>query len=220
MDNRPYVVVQELTKVWEEKRISLSFSLRQGTSLALLGASGCGKSTILKMIAGLITPDHGSVFIAGTNVTHWAPARRRIGMICQDFALFPHLSLEDNIGYGLVSQGLTKKTARVHAREWMARFGLQNMETRSVTTLSHGEKQRVALARSLAVRPALILFDEALSAIDADLRTTLQGELRALQRSLGYTAVYVTHDSTEAAALADTVIHMRTQPPLAAAKNS
>lgn len=79
MDNRPYVVVQELTKVWEEKRISLSFSLRQGTSLALLGASGCGKSTILKMIAGLITPDHGSVFIAGTNVTHWAPARRRIG---------------------------------------------------------------------------------------------------------------------------------------------
>lgn len=129
-------------------------------------------------------------------------------MVFQDHALFTHLAVEDNIGYGPVSSGATRKESRLLAAEWLTRFGLEGFSRRRVETLSGGERQRVALARTLAVNPRLVLFDEPLSALDADLRLRLREELRFRQRSLGYTAIYVTHDVAEAEFLADRIVTM------------
>lgn len=204
-----FLSVKTLTKQWPQKTISISFCLKKGESLALLGSSGCGKSTVLKMLAGLVAPDSGSFFLDGKNMLNTPPHKRRIGMMFQDYALFPHLSVEDNIGYGLVSRGMSKKQSRIQAAEWIQRFSLDNMQKRKPDNLSGGEKQRVALARTLAVQPDVVLFDEPLSALDADLRTRLREELRRRQKTMGYTAVYVTHDAAEAAVLADTIMEMR-----------
>lgn len=203
-----FLQVENLTKHFENKTVSISFCLEKGKALALLGPSGCGKTTVLKMIAGLLSPDCGSIFLDGSNITRMPAGKRKIGMVFQDYALFPHLSVEDNIAYGLVSQGACKKAARAEAGKFIEAFNLKGLEKRKTDLLSGGEKQRVALARSLAVHPALILFDEPLSALDTELRLKLRKELKAGRKTLGYTAVYVTHDKDEAAELADTVIYM------------
>lgn len=160
------------------------------------------------MIAGLVTPDSGSVSLDGEDITRARAGLRGVGMVFQDYALFPHLSVEDNIGYGPVSFGATRREGRAIAAEWLERFGLEGFAKRKVDSLSGGERQRVALARTLAVRPRLVLFDEPLSALDTELRERLRGELRERQKSLGYTAIYVTHDEAEAAFLADAVLRM------------
>ncbi len=203
-----FLDVIELTKCWGEKTVSLSFSMEEGESLALLGASGCGKSTILKMLAGLIRPTSGRFFLNGKDMLSVKAYQRGIGMVFQDYALFPHLSVQDNIAYGLISKGIKKKEARITANEWIERFSLQGLEKKQPETLSGGEKQRVALARTLAVNPSVVLFDEALSALDADLRGALQEELKAHQQKFGYTAIYVTHDTNEANNLATRIIRM------------
>lgn len=205
-----FLIVDNLTKTFEQKTISISFTLERGKSLALLGASGCGKTTILKMVAGLLLPDSGSIFLDGRDITELSPGKRKIGMVFQDYALFPHLNVEDNIAYGLVSKGIKKKQAREQIQNLIELFNLNGLEKRSVVLLSGGEKQRVALARSLAVQPSLLLFDEPLSALDADLRLKLRKELRENQKKLGYTAIYVTHDKDEATELADSIIYMNT----------
>ena len=204
-----YLLVSGFHKKWPMKEIDISFSMAKGDSLALLGPSGCGKSSVLRMIAGLLVPDAGKIMLDGKDLTGVDPGKRNIGMVFQDHALFPHLSVEDNIGYGLVSGGMTKRESRRAASEWLARFGLAGFGRRRVESLSGGEKQRVSLARTLAVNPALVLFDEPLSSLDTDLRKRLQGELRTRQRELGYAAIYVTHDEDEAAVLADRVIRMK-----------
>ena len=209
MNNMPFFLhIEKLTKHFDSKTVSISFHLEKGKALALLGASGCGKTTVLKMIAGLLTSDTGSVFLNGTDITKLPASKRGIGMVFQDYALFPHLSVEDNIAYGLVSHGMNKKAARFEAGKWIADFNITGLEKRKPDLLSGGEKQRVALARSLAVHPSLILFDEPLSALDTELRLKLRKELKRNQAALGYTAVYVTHDKSEAEELADTIIHM------------
>jgi len=190
------------------RAIDVSFSMDEGSSLALLGPSGCGKSTVLRMIAGLVKPDAGEIRLGGKDITALSPGARGVGMVFQDHALFTHLTVEDNIGYGPVSSGATKKESRLLAAEWLVRFGLEGFSRRRVDTLSGGERQRVALARTLAVSPRLVLFDEPLSALDADLRSRLREELRFRQRSLGYTAIYVTHDLAEAEYLADRIVTM------------
>ena len=203
-----YLTVEGLAKRWPMQSVEISFSLAEGGTLALLGPSGCGKSSVLRMIAGLLSPDAGRITLAGEDITRLPPARRRVGMVFQDHALFDHLTVEDNVGYGLVSQGMRRGEARVRAAEWLERFGLGGFAKRRPLTLSGGERQRVALARTLAVSPRLVLFDEPLSALDAELRRRMQDELRAHQRSLGYTAIYVTHDVAEAEILADSVLRM------------
>lgn len=200
--------VRDLRKVWPMKDISISFALEPGASLAILGPSGCGKSSVLRMIAGLLEPDSGSIFLEGADIAPVPPGRRGIGMIFQDPALFSHLSVEDNIGYGPVCAGLGRKESRALAADWLERFGLSGFARRRVDSLSGGERQRVALARTLAVEPRLVLFDEPLSALDAALRVRLGEELRARQKDLGYMAVYVTHDEAEADRLADRVLRM------------
>lgn len=203
-----YLDVEGLAKRWPMRDVSVSFSLEKGKSLAILGPSGCGKSTVLRMIAGLVKPDSGSVFLDGTDITETRAGKRGVGLVFQDHALFTHMSVEDNIGYGPVSLGATKREARAVAAQWLARFALEGFAKRRIETLSGGEKQRVALARTLAISPRLVLFDEPLSALDSDLRARLREELRDRQRTLGYTAIYVTHDEGEAAFLADFVVRM------------
>lgn len=198
-----------LTKRLPAKTITLSCSVEKAGTLALLGASGCGKSTVLKMIAGLVPVDSGNIFLDGRDITDAPVKNRSIGMVFQDYALFPHLSVEDNIGYGLVSHGVSKKESRRAAAEWLERFGLIGMEKRQIEGLSGGERQRVALARTLAVHPLVVLFDEPLSALDAPLRLKLRAELKKRQAEMRYTAIYVTHDRGEAAYLADTIIEMQ-----------
>jgi ABC-type Fe3+/spermidine/putrescine transport system ATPase subunit len=203
-----YLEVRDLTKRWPMRGVSVSFTLGKGSSLALLGPSGCGKSTVLRMIAGLTVPDSGTVALAGEDVTRVKPSLRGVGMVFQDHALFAHLSVEDNIGYGPVSKGASRRESRAIASEWLERFGLSGFAKRRIESLSGGERQRVALARTLAVNPRLVLFDEPLSALDPELRARLREELRDRQRAFGYTAIYVTHDLEEAEFLADGIFRM------------
>lgn len=204
-----FLTVSGLQKKWPMKDIGISFSLSKGSSLALLGPSGCGKTSVLKMIAGLVPPDAGQIILGGADISLLPPGKRHIGLVFQESALFPHLSVEDNIGYGLVSYGMSKRESRKEAALWLARFGLEGFARRRIEPLSGGEKQRVSLARTLAINPSLVLFDEPLSSLDADLRKRLQGELKRRQTELGYTAIYVTHDEDEASFLADRVIRMK-----------
>lgn len=198
---RAFLQLKNIKKHFTEKDISISFELKKGKALALLGPSGCGKTTVLKIIAGLIAPDSGEIVLDGKDISRIPPGKRGIGMVFQDYALFPHLNVEENIFYGLISKGMSKKEARKTIAPLVELFHLEALQKRKTDLLSGGEKQRVSLARSLAVSPSLILFDEPLSALDADLRLHLHKELRAKQESLGYTAIYVTHDKDEAAAL-------------------
>ncbi len=203
-----YFSVENLVKKWTMQTVRVSFSLHKGDALVLLGRSGIGKSTVLRMIAGLEKPDEGHVVLNGRDITDLPPGKRRVGMVFQDAALFPHLTVEDNIGYGPVSKGMSRKESREVADEWLRRFSLEGFARRRPETLSGGEKQRVALARTLAVGPAVVLFDEPLSALDAGLRDRLRRELRARQREQGYTAVYVTHDAADAEILGDRVLEL------------
>lgn len=203
-----YFFVENLSKHWPMQTVNISLNLTQGESLVLLGRSGCGKSTVLRMIAGLLSPDSGRIVLDGIDITSLPPGKRGVGMVFQDSALFPHLTVEDNIGYGLVSSGMSKKQSRKSAHEWLERFSLTGFARRKSETLSGGERQRVALARTLAVQPRLVLFDEPLSALDSDLRVRLRRELRERQQEQGYTAIYVTHDMTDAEVLADQIVKM------------
>lgn len=206
--NREFLQLIGLTKHRPAKTISLSCFLGKAETLALLGPSGCGKSTVLKMIAGLLPADSGSIILNGKDITTAPAANRGIGMVFQDYALFPHLTIEDNIGYGLISKGMSKKESRKEASAWLERFGLTGMGKRRVDGLSGGEKQRVALARTLAVNPLVVLFDEPLSALDTPLRLRLRTELKKRQAEMQYAAIYVTHDREEAEYLANRIIEM------------
>lgn len=203
-----FLGVDGLTKIWPGKRIEVSFTLAAGNALAILGPSGCGKTTVLRMLAGLDRQDSGLITLDGRDIGNLPAGRRGIGMVFQDHALFPHLSVQDNIGYGPRCSGLSNRESRKIAALWLDRFGLAGFARRRIDSLSGGERQRVALARTLAVNPSLVLFDEPLSALDAPLRRHLRIELRKHQRELGFTAIYVTHDEDDASALADDIYRM------------
>ncbi|HOD73320.1 MAG TPA: ABC transporter ATP-binding protein [Candidatus Bipolaricaulis anaerobius] len=201
--------VRGLTKRFGEVTAVADFSLAvaDGETVALLGPSGCGKTTVLRIIAGLEQPDAGQVLLAGRDATDWPPERRGVGLVFQSYALFPHLSVEANVAYGLRFRRGVDRVARVE--ELLSLVGLSGYERRKPHQLSAGQQQRVALARALAPEPGILLLDEPLSALDAALRKELRGELRAILGKLGITVVYVTHDQEEALALADRVAVMR-----------
>lgn len=180
----------------------LGLQVVAGETVAILGPSGTGKSTLLKMLAGLEPLDAGSVWFDGMDITHLAPERRGFALIFQDFALFPHLNVQDNVAFGLVEQRVPKAKAREQARAMLARFGLADFALRKVMALSGGEQQRVALARALITRPRLLLLDEPFSALDAELRLQLRDEFRHHITAAGIAAVLVTHDEAEARAMA------------------
>jgi len=179
-----------------------------GEIVALLGPSGCGKSTLLAIIAGLEQPDSGSVWFDGVDVSAVAPEQRGFALMFQDFALFPHLNVQDNVAFGLVEQRVAKKAARAQALQMLDVFGLSLLAQRKVWNLSGGEQQRVALARALITRPRALLLDEPFSALDADLRVALRDEFRSRIRAAGMATLLVTHDQAEAFAMADRAVRL------------
>jgi ABC-type Fe3+/spermidine/putrescine transport system ATPase subunit len=187
----------------------VSLELPPGETLALLGPSGCGKSTLLRLVAGLERPDSGRVLHVGRDVTSEPPQRRAMGMVFQDYALFPHLDVGRNVGFALVERGRPASEVRSRVAELLELVGLAGFERRRVFELSGGQQQRVALARALAPEPALLLLDEPLSNLDAELRKSLQVELRDLLDTIEAQALYVTHDQAEAFAVAPSVALMR-----------
>lgn len=187
---------------------AVTLSVDDGEIVALLGPSGSGKSTLLRVIAGIVQPDHGTVTIGGTDVTAMPTHRRDVGMVFQDEQLFPHLDVGANIAFGLRMAGVPKAERRTRVDELLSLIGLDGFAGRSIERLSGGEAKRVALARSLAPAPAVLLLDEPLSGLDHDLATRLAGELGAVLRSTGTTSVWVTHDHEEAQLVADRVVRL------------
>lgn len=186
----------------------LSLEIRRGEFLTLLGPSGCGKTTVLNLIAGFAEADAGDIYIDGTPVTHQPPHLREIGIVFQSYALFPHMTVERNIGYGLRMRGVATAEIDQRVHEAMALVHLEGLRDRKPKQLSGGQQQRVALARALVIRPKVLLLDEPFSALDKGLRASMQAEVREIQRRLGVTTVFVTHDQGEALAMSDRIAVM------------
>lgn len=187
----------------------LSLTIEPGTLVTLLGPSGCGKTTTLRMLAGLEHPTSGRILIGGKDVTALPANERDVSMVFQSYALFPHMSVLDNVAYGLESSGLKRKEAREKAEHGLNLVGLGGYGARLPAELSGGQQQRVAVARALVLEPQVLLLDEPLSNLDARLRRRVRTEIRELQQRLGFTAVYVTHDQEEALAVSDRIIVMK-----------
>ena len=200
----PMLDLLDIHHRWQDQPLLDGVSLRVGAgeTVALLGASGSGKSTLLKIAAGLEAPQAGRVSWDGQDITDVPPHRRGFALIFQDFALFPHLDVRDNVAFGLVEQGMARAEARAQALALLTRFGLAGQARARVWTLSGGEQQRVALARALITRPRLLLLDEPFSALDADRRADLREEFGRRVREAGMAALLVTHDEAEARAMA------------------
>jgi putative spermidine/putrescine transport system ATP-binding protein len=187
-----------------------TLDIARGETLVLLGPSGCGKTTMLRIIAGLELPDAGGkVLFDGKDMTSVPIEKRNVGMVFQSYALFPNMTVADNIGYGLKIRGVGKQERAARVAELVALINIPGLENRRVNQLSGGQRQRVALARAVAIRPGILLLDEPLTALDAALRDRLRGELNRLLRALGITAIYVTHDQAEAMELGDRVVVMQ-----------
>jgi len=186
----------------------VSFRVDAGELVTLLGPSGCGKTTTLRLVAGLESASDGRILIGGADVTGKAANERDVSMVFQSYALFPHMNVLDNVCYGPISGGASKAEARTMAEAKLGMLGLKGLEARLPSELSGGQQQRVAVARSLVLEPAVLLFDEPLSNLDAKLRRRVRQEIRELQQSLGLTVIYVTHDQEEALAVSDRVIVM------------
>jgi iron(III) transport system ATP-binding protein len=186
----------------------ISFTVAAGALVTLLGPSGCGKTTTLRLIAGLELPTRGAILIDGNDVSQIAASERDVSMVFQSYALFPHMSVLENVRYGLVVSGMAKAQADARARATLATGGLTGFDARLPSELSGGQQQRVAVARALVLEPAVLLFDEPLSNLDARLRRQMREEIRELQQRLALTVVYVTHDQAEAMAVSDRIIVM------------
>ena len=192
------------TKVLED----LSLAVGAGELVSLLGASGCGKTTTLRLIAGFLAPTAGTITLSGRDLTRLPAYKRDIGLVFQNYALFPHLSVLDNVAFGLKQRGLAADARQTRARAMLERVGLSALADRLPAALSGGQKQRVALARALVIEPPLLMFDEPLSNLDAKLRVDMRVEIRQLQRANGTTSVYVTNDQEEAFSISDRVAIM------------
>lgn len=202
--------IKNLTKTYGDKKAidNISFEVEENTLLCLLGPSGCGKSTILNTIGGFIKPNHGSIILNGKDITLSPPEDRPISTVFQSYGLFPHKNVLDNIAYGLKFKKKNKKEARAEALEILNLVGLEGHGDKDINQLSGGEQQRVALARSLVVKPKLLLLDEPFSNLDANLRVIMREEVKRLQHNFGITTIFVTHDQEDAFAVADKIILM------------
>ncbi len=186
----------------------INLEIEAGEFIVLLGPSGCGKTTLLSIIGGFLTPNEGAVLIGGKDMTHVAPKDRPTTTMFQDYALFPHMTLRDNVAFGLRMRGISRSERNAEAMEMLDMVGLADKASRKPHELSGGQRQRVALARALAVKPDVLLLDEPLGALDLKLRRQMQDELKTIQRRVGTTFVHVTHDQEEAMAIADRIVVM------------
>ena len=190
----------------------ISMSVRPGERLAVHGPSGCGKTTLLYAIAGLLDVHHGVIRIGDRDVTHIPAHQRDVGLVFQDNQLFPHFDVADNVSYSLRVRGIGKRERRKVAEDWLSRFGLTGLARRRVAELSGGEAKRVALARTMAAAPRVVLLDEPLTGLDDSLHERLLGDIRDIFDSLGTTVVHVTHDRVEGSALCHRSINLATYP--------
>lgn len=186
----------------------VSLKIQEGEFVTLLGPSGCGKTTLLNLMAGFAEADNGEIFIDGQLVTETPPYQREIGIVFQNYALFPHMNVAKNVGYGLRMRGVPKAEIAQRVEQALALVKLQGYGERKPSELSGGQQQRVALARALVIRPKVLLLDEPFSALDKNLRLSMQIELKDIQRKLGVTTVFVTHDQSEALSMSDRVVVM------------
>lgn len=209
-NNHPYLVIENITKTFGELVAlnDISLSVEEGEFVCLLGPSGCGKTTLLRIIAGLEQQNVGKVFQAGEDISRKPPRERDFGIVFQSYALFPNLTVEENIAYGLENRKVPKDKIRSRVAELLELIGLPDVGKKYPAQLSGGQQQRVALARALAPSPGLLLLDEPLSALDARVRISLRIEIKQLQHRLGITTVFVTHDQEEALVMADRIVVM------------
>ena len=187
---------------------NVSLDIEPGSFVTLLGPSGCGKTTTLRMIAGFESPDEGGIYLGGEKIDELTPDKRDTAMVFQSYALLPHYNIFDNVAYGLKLRKMSKDVIKQKVTDILELVGLSGMEARMTNQLSGGQQQRVALARALVVEPGVLLFDEPLSNLDAKLRVSMRTEIRRIQQKAGITAVYVTHDQSEAMSISDKIIIM------------
>ena len=210
------VRLEHISKIYQDPKTGKDFYAVKDTSLeitpgsfvTLLGPSGCGKTTTLRMIAGFESPDEGEIYLGGEAINALTPNKRDTAMVFQSYALLPHYNIFDNVAYGLKLRKMDKATIKEKVTKILKLVGLEGMEERMTNQLSGGQQQRVALARALVLEPGVLLFDEPLSNLDAKLRVTMRTEIRRIQQEAGITAIYVTHDQSEAMALSDQIIIM------------
>ncbi len=211
-DTRGNVIIRltDVDKSFDDERVvkKLNLDVEEGEFLTMLGPSGCGKTTTLRMIAGFEVPTSGQIFLEGEDVDDKKPNERNVNTVFQSYALFPHMNVFDNIAFGLVEKKVKKDEIRSRVEEMIKLVQLDGMEKRMPAQMSGGQKQRVAIARALVNRPKVLLLDEPLGALDLKLRKQMQGELKALQRRLGITFIYVTHDQEEALTMSDRIAVM------------
>jgi iron(III) transport system ATP-binding protein len=211
----PFLRLAHVTKHYRDRAVvaRVSLEIQAGESVVILGPSGCGKTTLLRLVAGLTRPDSGDIWLDGRPVsatgTFVPPHDRRLGFVFQDLALWPHLTVRQNLEFVMRAARVPKRERERRAEQALHLVHIEQFSARYPHELSGGEQQRVALARALAGEPRLLLLDEPLSSLDADLKAALRSDLRRLQRDLGLTSIYVTHDREDAAVLADRVIEMR-----------
>ncbi len=211
MEKENFVVLKNVCKRFGDKTVigNLDLEIKKGALVTLLGPSGCGKTTVLRLVAGLEKPSSGQIFIDGEDVTNTSIQHRDICMVFQSYALFPHMSLAGNVGYGLKMLGMEKAEIKQRVDDALKLVDLEGFAERYVDQISGGQQQRVALARALVLKPKVLLFDEPLSNLDANLRRNMRETIRELQQRFNITSLYVTHDQAEAFAVSDTVIVMK-----------
>lgn len=210
MTDTPFLELNGISKSFGQTLVvrQADLAVDHGEFVSFLGPSGCGKTTILRMIAGFETPSSGQIRIGGADVTNLKPSQRKIGMVFQSYALFPNMTVAGNIGFGLKVAGEPSQKIAQRVDEMLALIKLPNLADRYPWQLSGGQQQRVALARAIAPRPGVLLLDEPLSALDAKIRVSLRQEIRAIQKELGITTIFVTHDQEEALSMSDRVMVM------------
>ncbi len=205
-----FLVLDHLQKSFGATKVVHDFNLsvEKGEFVSFLGPSGCGKTTVLRMVAGFETPSEGQIVIDGQDVTRLRPNQRQIGMVFQSYALFPNLTVAENVGFGLKVAGVSRAERGPRVAEMLELIGLPDLGGRYPWQLSGGQQQRVALARALAPRPRVLLLDEPLSALDAKIRVSLRNQIREIQQQLGITTIFVTHDQEEALSISDRIVVM------------
>ena len=211
------VKIEHVSKIYQDPKTGKDFyavhdaniDIAPGEFICLLGPSGCGKTTILRMIAGFESPDEGEIYLGGEPINELTPNKRDTAMVFQSYALLPHYNIFDNVAYGLKLRKMDEATIKQKVTNILGLVGLEGMENRMTNQLSGGQQQRVALARALVIEPGVLLFDEPLANLDAKLRVDMRNEIRRIQQEAGITAVYVTHDQSEAMAISDQIIIMK-----------
>ena len=216
MKEKKGVRLEHISKIYKDPKTNqdfyavkdVSIDIAPGTFVTLLGPSGCGKTTTLRMIAGFESPDEGEIYLGDQPINEQTPNKRDTAMVFQSYALFPHYNVFDNVAYGLKLRKIPKTEIETRVKDILQLVEMSGMESRMTNQLSGGQQQRIALARALVVEPGVLLFDEPLSNLDAKLRVQMRTEIRRIQQKLGITAIYVTHDQSEAMSISDEVIIM------------